>query len=1729
MLTKNEVAALSLSPTKKDFVQIWNELLDIAGKLSERWDPTSTNESDPGIVILKALTGIADKLNYNIDKNTLEAFMPTAAQEDSMRKLCDMLGYSIKYYRSAETDVTIRYHKLEDDEADGVWEIPKFTVITNDDQDVSYFTVNQRPYYISTTTPYVTLKCMEGQIVQCESVTDNNVITAEHISENNRFYLPEAQIAENGIFVYNVYSAGETLCDGTHWDRVDNLNIQAHGSRVFKFGYDSYESRPYIEFPADYSELVNEGLFIYYARTSGAGGNVSPRTLTKLELPSSWEDVSSENFSVENTFAATTGANIETIKQAYNNYKKTIGTFETLVTCRDYMNKIYTLTDSNGKAVVSNVLVTDIRNDLNRAVTICSCDDSGIFYKDTPLTTTTTKTFNAVNGDTVDVYVQEPAIDYFDLVLYPFKSYSQLKNTSKNIQETYDESFEYSAKNFTEVEKQINNLSIKTIAHNIIPPRINDLVCINNYLRLSVLIGTTTKITIEEGELLKEIIKLALANAFNMRELDFGEEIPFESLVEVIENADPRIKVVSLNEPALYTTYSVFDGIKELDGTAKLKEYAVASEWFTQAEADATGRFNSETFNSVEAKKIYNKLALRNVLAGRVQLFKYSTTFNSSFSEGAYQVTTSKNEEGAPLTIKDMPEGFVEPSADNPFVVQTVDGVIYTGQYQPTVNSEPDSDEGSGSGSGSGAGSTPGSGATPDTSPDVADTPVIYTKTYVPELFKQGVITGNNDKNITEITTSCKILATPVLDNEDDPTAAGNQISNVELSSGEFIRFRAKNFITTKTYPAYVNYHLKLQSTSSSSSSSSASPARPATATSLYSLLSSGDALDKNWPKAVNYLSQLGASRTFSLSQRIVYTPPTEPAETPTEGEIVMEDVDNPAATPEESFAEILMNSGCIRLAAHGVPEIGICDGEEGGDPAALAAIDVNNFKINFNNNSEYIFTVDTFSDIKTKVNNYITSEATSALFDAVQADCFIRYTFEYVPFDPSTLQKWNQFIADVVEKDEAFNINPVEEFGNYLYRAYGEGYAPGRYVMDNTSKLLSFTSSYFGLLSNFTTRLHGIYVVTDLGADAKSSSVSNNTEYMLREGERLYIEYTPSSTTEDGTTKTGESVKEIYEAGTIIRPIGFEADTGLVDSTAYAASHTPFKTVAFNETTRVGMHSLGANEQIEIRDFAKVTLNEETFRDSAVVYVYKNFKCPELETASYENGERINNSYTLKDGEYVFYTDQNKAEYACFTTGTEVVLNGSVKIPERKIIDLATLLDNGPQDIPWAQLKLSRNDSIDFIEYQYITLGPGDTLKDLTIVGPNPYLSSDWQYCDGVKYLPAGAENPVGLDPISIYDDASKGNGWEACSILELNVSPSRPQVLRTSDKVETSIQLHDDSSEAPLEIKAADPDYPISFKTNLVCQASNSKITISDLYNNPNELDHFEIKVFADNAPSVVKTKIGTTIPYVEVESEEPVDMAKLPVVQDTPITTYSKFWNALSLVELGTVPAAYETVYENAIKLSVSVLPKTYGIFSIYIDSSDTQTTWIELLPGVSRNAIKALSSGIAWTVVNDIGTVGLKLKQGLNCLMVDTTCELFIKTTKGSTGTLCFDELRLVDISDSPMGVNLDQIGYFYIEEGASGTSVAAENLPHLTEQQLLADIRKVDTNSEFYYNVPIESSVAIDFDESTVVPDTLLNPFLNYDINNVNNNFVISKLDIKHLSTGLQIARSSRIS
>ena len=109
MITNNDFKIENTSYTNKDFGTIYPELLDLIQKLTNRWDPSQANESDPGIVLVKLMAFLGDKLNYNIDKNILEAFITSATQESSVRKITEMLGYNMHYYRSATSKLSFKY------------------------------------------------------------------------------------------------------------------------------------------------------------------------------------------------------------------------------------------------------------------------------------------------------------------------------------------------------------------------------------------------------------------------------------------------------------------------------------------------------------------------------------------------------------------------------------------------------------------------------------------------------------------------------------------------------------------------------------------------------------------------------------------------------------------------------------------------------------------------------------------------------------------------------------------------------------------------------------------------------------------------------------------------------------------------------------------------------------------------------------------------------------------------------------------------------------------------------------------------------------------------------------------------------------------------------------------------------------------------------------------------------------------------------------------------------------------------------------------------------------------------------------------------------------------------------------------------------------------------------------------------------------------------------------
>ena len=133
MITNEELQLSKMSYTDKDFASIYPDLLDLASQLTNKWDPSLSNESDPGVVLLKEGAFIADHNNYNIDKNVLENFLPSATQDRSVRNITEMNGYTPRYYVSATGDINFTFNGNDEITLNNFmgFTIPAYTIVVN--------------------------------------------------------------------------------------------------------------------------------------------------------------------------------------------------------------------------------------------------------------------------------------------------------------------------------------------------------------------------------------------------------------------------------------------------------------------------------------------------------------------------------------------------------------------------------------------------------------------------------------------------------------------------------------------------------------------------------------------------------------------------------------------------------------------------------------------------------------------------------------------------------------------------------------------------------------------------------------------------------------------------------------------------------------------------------------------------------------------------------------------------------------------------------------------------------------------------------------------------------------------------------------------------------------------------------------------------------------------------------------------------------------------------------------------------------------------------------------------------------------------------------------------------------------------------------------------------------------------------------------------------------------
>ena len=558
----------NLSYTNKDFQTVYKELLDLVKELTNKWNPSISNESDPGVILLKLNALIADKCNYNIDKNVLECFPVSVTQLNNARKLFEQLGYYMHWAKSATTDVVMQW--IGDSQGKS-YTIPAFTMVSDYDGTVVYtligntfsdsFSVGSQK--LNDTGEYISFKAIQGIAVKYD-INGETLITPNMLDSENRIYFPTTDIAENGIFICNANTNNYSS-----WVKKDNLLVESLGNKFYKFGTTQDQNQCYIEFPLDSEQQFDQGINITYIKTDGQQGNISANIIEKFYNDLVPEEdntitLNSENVKITNYSSATDGSDYETINDAYDGYKRVVGTFNTLVTLRDYINYI------NRSGLVSNNFVCDRHNDIQCSYKVMS-SINGVNQEVSYIEQGYSEDYRPIElhdaSDVIDTeaMVWERKLNAFNIKVYALQ-YQKDVDTENKYNKTFDMLVGSDYTNLTTYIEDVKSIN-HDIAQLLPADELNSHIAyFLNVYPINATITSQYFLTESDKRDIRDNIKKALYQNLNSKEINFGEAIKLDYVQDIIINSDSRIKNVSVSNIE-YTTYAC---ILEKDELGKL-------------------------------------------------------------------------------------------------------------------------------------------------------------------------------------------------------------------------------------------------------------------------------------------------------------------------------------------------------------------------------------------------------------------------------------------------------------------------------------------------------------------------------------------------------------------------------------------------------------------------------------------------------------------------------------------------------------------------------------------------------------------------------------------------------------------------------------------------------------------------------------------------------------------------------------------------------------------------------------------------------------------------------------------------------------------------------------------------------------------------------------------------------------------------------------------------------
>lgn len=489
-----------------DFIQDYSDLLELVKTLTSKWDPSVSDEADPGVVLLKLAALMKDKLTYKQDLSEAQAYLDTVSDRQSAFELLQMLGYVLKGKKSATGQIQITLPSG----ADTIILQPFTTVFSDEGNTRSYFLlpISQTNFSVGTSIVNV----MEGSAFNIEKEGIDHY-SAKDIDESGRFYLGVSDVAQNGVFI-GVKEADTT--NYTSWVNLDASSLYPEQKYFFVLKDSTGEN--YLQFPSNYAELLGNAQFeVKCTYSLGSGGNIRAGSIRKITA----SGVSVQNVRLLQPEDFITGEDEESISQGIQNYYRDQKVFNTLVTSHDFQSAIRQIKNpdifSSKDALPNRFSNCWARTAIDRQQTIMSRVGEAEYE------------FYSVEKDVPDYQIDACC----------------LQNSTD-----YDKSFEiYSSPDSasdlplqSEIEKQLKDASSLRCKVNLD----------NSYLRADatlsgvVMANVTTKA--EANEVLKKIIS-TLKAAYIASKETFGKKIDYAELLQLMLNADSRIVSLSVPEP----------------------------------------------------------------------------------------------------------------------------------------------------------------------------------------------------------------------------------------------------------------------------------------------------------------------------------------------------------------------------------------------------------------------------------------------------------------------------------------------------------------------------------------------------------------------------------------------------------------------------------------------------------------------------------------------------------------------------------------------------------------------------------------------------------------------------------------------------------------------------------------------------------------------------------------------------------------------------------------------------------------------------------------------------------------------------------------------------------------------------------------------------------------------------------------------------------------------------